>query len=113
MRLSDLIRSLEVFDKDLKVVYDFGYFRPHDLDSSRGDYSELALGYTEEGDITVKELLELLKGAIGRTYTGYKGGEFLMNEHTPVCIDNWGHWSETEIVAVQGSHRVTIITRRG
>ena len=57
-------------------------------------YPELAIGFdgaihdrdesTAREDITVAALLEILRGAVGKTFEGWKGGDFLMSEKTPL-----------------------------
>src|SRR6478672_109806 len=74
---------------EVQVYYDFGSLYPKELMSWRGIYRELAMNYTGlrgEPNTALKasEFLALLKGAIGTEYTGYKGGEFRMDKHTPV-----------------------------
>ncbi|MHA2181075.1 MAG: hypothetical protein ACXAAH_06610 [Promethearchaeota archaeon] len=92
-------------EEDLKVQYDFGYFQPDSIDSWRGSYDELALSYVDGIDINVKSLdlkkfIEILKEADGKTYMGYKGGDFTMNRETPVWVDNYSHSSETAVVGL-------------
>jgi len=78
--------------KDLPIVFDVEPYRPVNIDSWRGSYCELALKYAgnESGAFTVMEILRLLKSVIGRTLTGYKGGEYLMGKTTPVWVANYG-----------------------
>ena len=60
-----------------------------DLFSWRGDYSELCLEPTGCYHVILAEqLLCRLRGAIGMSFKGYKGGDFLMSEDTPV----WKGW---------------------
>jgi hypothetical protein len=102
------------------VCFDFGSAVPTSLDSWRGSYNELALGYKLSGydnnaehfsTITAKGLLAELKSAIGKTYTGWKGGEFTMNERTPVWVSHPGNASNTAIVGVLNEGwRLVILT---
>lgn len=59
---------------------------PH---SYRGHYSDLALPQVKE-PITIPAFLLLLKAALGNTYEGYKGGEFFMDERTPLWMAEYG-----------------------
>jgi len=34
--------------------------------------------------------------AVGSTFTGYKGGEYTMLDHTPVNIASWGEYGGDE-----------------
>jgi len=84
--------SSTIARKDLPVVFDVEPYRPVNIDSWRGSYNELALKYVgnKSRAFTVTELLGLLKSVIGRTLTGYKGGEYLMGKTTPVWVANYG-----------------------
>jgi hypothetical protein len=71
------------------VCYDFEYLYPTSIDSWRGSYSELALSFEGENNPPkADKFLEVLKDAVGKTFTGYKGGEFFMSRHTPVWVAN-------------------------
>lgn len=88
MRLGELIEYLENIDQHLVVKK--GFCNPH---SYRGHYEELAFQPTE--NITVGRMLEFAKSALGNTYTGYKGGNFKMDEYTDCYIANYGECGET------------------
>jgi len=69
------------------------------IGSYRGDYCDLAVGlgysgWEEEGcrgvAKTTHGLAALLSGAVGSTFTGYKGGEYRMSEWTEVRIADYG-----------------------
>ena len=94
------------------VYYDWASAVPSGLGSYRGYYEHLALGYTnEDGTMKVGELLALLKEAVGKTYTGWKGGQFKMTRKTPVWIGNSGHCSGTTIKDISNqTHAAIIIT---
>jgi hypothetical protein len=114
LSLGELIQELEkvgIYDsvgKPKHVCFDFGSALPTTLDSWRGSYDELALGYTLSGydgsasfeDSTAPVLLNELKSAIGKEYTGWKGGDYVMNEKTPLWVDNSGNANNTGIVGV-------------
>lgn len=123
LSLGELIEKLDatIDEKEDKCVsFDFGTAVPTTLDSWRGSYDELALGYkltgydnNEDhfGSITNKALIEELKSAIGKEFTGWKGREFVMDESTPVWVDNAGNSSNTAIVGVlDDGWRVVLIT---
>lgn len=112
LTLSQLIRALETANdsgKELYVCFDFGSAIPTDLDSSRGDYSHLALGYELTGydsrngrtdNAMAKELINYLKNSIRSTFEGWKGGFYTATKDTPVWVDNPGNWSNTAITGV-------------
>lgn len=103
--LGSLIQALSRIDaeEDAAVRFDFGYMHPTlDIGSYRGFYDHLALDYDRDGvDVTRKQLINLLEGAINKTYTGYKGGEYTMTRETPVWVDHYSDASGTAIVAVE------------
>ena len=97
---------------DESVVYDFGYLFPTEIDSWRGSYSELALDYKTDGNRkSLTDFCSMLKGAVGKEFTGYKGGEFIMNKNTPVWVSNYGESSNTAVIdVVDGGYQILIIT---
>ncbi|GAB3937263.1 hypothetical protein [Larkinella terrae] len=103
---------IELYKEEATVRYDFGYLFPTEIDSWRGSYDELALNYTEEGKETaITAFLELLKSAVGKTFEGYKGGDYVMNENTPVWVANYGNSGNTAIIDVLNQeHTVILIT---
>lgn len=106
--------------EDKEICYDFGTAIPTALDSYRGSYSELALGYKLTGydndaehlaEVKAKDLLQHLKDAIGKEYIGWKGGEYTMSENTPVWVANSGNAGSTAIVGIlNDGWRLIILT---
>ncbi|MCK5604415.1 hypothetical protein KAR91_21170 [Candidatus Pacearchaeota archaeon] len=88
MTLGELIVALESHDQDR--VIPLGFNNPH---SYRGYYDELAFEPAE--NVTVGAMLKDAKSALGKTFTGYKGGDYTMNEHTDVHLSFHGHCGET------------------
>lgn len=87
MKLGQLIALLEKFPES-KVVSE-GFHYPH---SWRGSYDELA--FEPLDNTTVGEMLAAAKSAVGETYEGWKGGDFVMTLDTRVNIDYVGCWSD-------------------
>lgn len=81
--LGDVIAWLEQQDSDLVVLDGFG--SPH---SDRGSYDELA--FKPMASARIGDMLAYARSAVSRTFTGYKGGDFTMDEGTPVYIGEWG-----------------------
>jgi len=113
--------GLEKNDGEIKDVhFDFGTAIPTDLASWRGSYNELALGYRLCGydnnnehfaDCKADKLLNHLKEAVGKEYTGWKGGDFFMNKNTPIWVANQGNSGNTAIVGVLDDEwRLVLIT---
>lgn len=108
MTLGECIKKLEEIKSDFNIEFDFGGISPTTLNSWRGRYDELALGFAggeySSGIVkTVGELLEEFKSAVGKTYSGWKGGDFVMTESTPVWVDNPGRCTYTYITDIRAS----------
>lgn len=92
--LGALIRLLDGLhkrdDDDMKVFFDFCGLSPSgELYSYRGIYAHLCLGATSsyvEPSCTVGSMLATLRDAIGKSFTGWKGGVFVMDETTPLWV---------------------------
>ena len=85
------------------VVFDFGSEVPTDVSSWRGIYAELAIEYasaSRKAEGNLKEFINILERAVGATFEGYKGGEFVMSRNTPVWVDNYGESNNTAVVGV-------------
>jgi murein DD-endopeptidase MepM/ murein hydrolase activator NlpD len=108
--LGELIAKLEAIpkktgDDEQDVVFSFGYMYPTGLSSWRGIYRELALEFTDErgGEKRPMKLgafIEMLKDAVGKTYEGYKGGDYVMGKGTPVWVAKYGDAGNTGVVDV-------------
>lgn len=75
------------------TVMDWEGAYPSRLSSYRGYYEYLRIGISgpyNEPMQTVKQLLAECRDAVGTTFFGYKGGEYLMTEKTEVYIDYYG-----------------------
>lgn len=97
MLLGELIKELEYLDPKLDLVVDVGgsIDEPH---SYRGYYCDLSFNPSNDTK-TVGEVLSLAKDALGKSYTGYKGGEYTMDKRTPIWYSNYGECGR-EIVGV-------------
>lgn len=110
--LGEFISELEKRPPEQSICFDFGGLIPTYVNSWRGVYAHLALGWENfyerrkrlrddktEGP-TVGEILADLKHAVGTTFQGYKGGEYEMSVRTPVWCDNYGTSTSTGIVGI-------------
>ena len=104
IKLEGIIEHVKVIEKDRPqyqdpdVMFDFEYLRPVCLSSWRGSYSELAIEFSGEGKwLKASEFLIMLKEAVGKTYEGYKGGDFVMGKATPVWVANYGNSGDTGV----------------
>lgn len=91
LSLGEFILKLEaIADKSKAIVFDFGPpYCSQLMDSWRGIYAELAIGYSDSAN-TVMEVLTEAYSAIGRSFTGWKGGDFVMSRQTPLWVANAG-----------------------
>lgn len=107
LKLGELIALLEKCEPKTKVSFDFVYFVPDcSIHSWRGSYDELALGYgpsslRDGDDPTVEKMLDILKGAVGKEFYGWKGGEYTMHLDTPLWVGNPRDAGHTAIVGVK------------
>ena len=83
MNLGSFIKSLEEISPDMSIRMDFSYDGPGKMDSYRGFYSHLSLMGTTD-NATVGSVLEDARSAMGSTFSGYKGGDYTMDENTPI-----------------------------
>jgi hypothetical protein len=81
--LHDLIVALAAADQT--YVPPIGFSDPH---SYRGYYEDLA--FSECRGVSVAEMLATASACVGRTFTGYKGGEYMMYGDTRVWIAPYG-----------------------
>lgn len=84
MTLGKLIKLLEGRQYDGQQVIGLGR-----LDSYRGHYCDLAFEPSMELR-SVRDLLNVCYSAMGRVFEGYKGGDYLMGENTPLWVASYG-----------------------
>jgi hypothetical protein len=124
LTLGELIDKFERISKRQKVrlddgrteayvQFDFEYFFPNSIDSWRGSYNELALGFIHadcgKDFITVRNFLRLLKETVGKTFEGWKGGQYKMERNTPVWVANPGNSGNTAVIDVLDDDYVVYI----
>lgn len=107
LNLGEIIAKLEkIFADgfgDAYITFDWGCAWPTGLDSYRGNYSQLCLEFSGEHrcHITVKGLLDKLKGKLGATVTGWKGGDYTVEEHQDVYVCCAGCTDDTRVIDIQ------------
>lgn len=110
MKLADWISTLEALPATANVEFDNGK-TPTRLCSWRGVYAELTLDSDGQAPpITVKKLLKDARAAVGKTFYGYKGGEYLMHEHTPVWADEYGDYACIGLMGARVEDGTVILT---
>lgn len=114
LTLGEFIKKLEEQPQDNEIMFDFVYFKPVGIHSYRGYYHQLAIGYTVDSDYQPKvgDILKLCKDAVGKCFTGYKGGDFLMTEKTPLWVSNFSEVGDTAIVDVIDAGWKSVIETR-
>lgn len=138
MTLGELIARVEPLaardqgkkdDDKATVDFDFGSALPTGLSSWRGSYAELAINYSFNGygymvgytknagstfdpkAPTAEQFLVMLKEAVGKSYTGWKGGDFVMGKTTPLWVSNDGDGDHTAVIGVlDKEYRIIIET---
>lgn len=85
LTLGQMIDKLTELPSDLPVQFDWNGGSPYAADSYRGYYSDLAFDWRDDGPpTTIQEFLGACRLALGATFEGYKGGDFVMDDHTPL-----------------------------
>lgn len=114
LNLGELLTALNDRPEAQIISFDFCNLVPNEVRSSRGDYSHLAVGFREIGvhHPTVGEFCDQLLECVGGQFEGYKGGLYVATLSTPIWVDNWGEWSQTQIIGVRGDACQTVILTR-
>ena len=88
----------------IPVRFDFCGLVPTSARSYRGYYDHLAFGWcdSDERDSldTVGKLRSNVSDAMGRTFEGYKGGDFVMHRGTPLWVAEYGRSDSTAVCGV-------------
>lgn len=87
MILGELIKALE--SADPTHVSRIGLVQPH---SYRGYYDQLA--FAPARDVSVADMLRSARSAVGKTFCGYKGGEFRMDLDAECYVATHGQCGE-------------------
>lgn len=149
LMLCEIISKLEnITNKELPIVFDDSDFVPTAIGSWRGSYRELAICYeggnsfnTDEIEYEdfeyghsykqqstelpkkpkAQDLLDMLKLCLGKSFTGYKGGNFEMGKSTPLWVANYGTsngyksnddcWTQAVVDIQENNKNVVIVTK--
>jgi len=107
--LGEIIDLLSKRDLDDLVRFAFVGLTPRKCLSYRGYYEDLAIGFTEEGVLTVREFLQDLQMAVGGLFAGYKGGQYRMTRKSRVWVANYGLTSDTAITGIEDCGSPTLL----
>lgn len=102
--LGQLIDALKTASPTGSVRFDWCDLHPAGLASYRGYYEDLAIGFMCEKwtpIVTVSDFLLECQSAIGKTFEGYKGGDFEMDRDTVLWVANYGSSTGWAIVGVK------------
>jgi hypothetical protein len=99
LTLGQFIFLLERANPEAEVQYDFCGYTPSTFDSYRGFYEQLALGVST-GTVRVRHILSRANECLGKTFQGYKGGDYTMADTTPLWVANYRECHDTAIVGV-------------
>lgn len=104
LSLGGLIFSFKEYPQDYNVVTLEGKTLGETI-SYRGYYNEIAIEPIEADVLhrSVFEVLKTLQESVGKTFEGYKGGEYTMDESTPIWVASYG-CSGKEVIATQVIH---------
>ena len=107
--LGKMIEALHDVPGGIPVQFADGSYpsRPH---SYRGYYSDLSFGASEE-PVTASDFLRRCRSAVGETYEGYKGGDFIMGHDTPLWAAPWGCTGDAIVDVVPSDDRVLLVTK--
>jgi hypothetical protein len=100
MTLGAFIAALDEAPSDSWILIDVLGLVPKELDSYRGYYDHLALGFSTDGHQTTAAVLADAKAAMGRCFQGYKGGDYYMNEDTPIWVASYGKSGGLRVVGI-------------
>ncbi len=107
--LGEIILLLKAQPPDNIVKLDFCGDNPYGVGSYRGYYEDLALEYSlNKPEIKVANLLKEFEFAVGRTFEGYKGGDFIMDTKTLVWVAQYGDCGRM-LINITSKDNVTII----
>lgn len=111
LTLGGLISCLQGMRGDWFITFDNGP-SPGMIHSYRGYYEDLAIEPSEK-KITVEEFLKAAKIALGQTFEGYKGGDYLATDRTPLWCSEYGRADGRAIMnAVSANGRALLYTRQ-
>lgn len=101
LTLGGLIKTLQGYPDCASVVLSGGRGVPGTFMSYRGYYSDLALDAYPQGYVRCDVFLKQCTDALLTEFTGYKGGEFVMNKDTLLWVAEYGVASGVGIVGIE------------
>ena len=110
--LGMLIKDLEPYKEEfLDVEFEDGS-KPVEFDSWRGSYCELMLTYSNKSKMDSYDFYRLAFNTNGSMFTGYKGGDFIMDLNCPIHQDKYGGASGDKVIGIEKrGNKLVILTR--
>lgn len=109
LTLGDAITRLSQLAAEGPIKFDWNHRAPGEAHSYRGYYSDLAFDDCDKA--TVGDWLNECRGALGKTFEGYKGGDFLMAENTPLWSAQYGCTGRAIMGLTQVDNWTIILTK--
>ncbi len=111
MNIKQLLDKLDILIYEDNVGPIYGVSR--EFNSYRGYYECLAMAPNETRSMSICEFYNVLADQIGKTYTGYKGGEYKMTESTEFYCANYGECgnSVAGVEPYKGGIRLVLLDR--
>lgn len=103
---ADLLESLPA---DTVVKFSNGTY-PSEPESYRGYYSDLSFPPSDE-EMRAGALAKLAREAIGKTFEGYKGGDFIMHAKTPLWAAHYGECGPAIVSTVRDAGTLFLVTK--
>jgi hypothetical protein len=112
MTLGEFIEALKKLDRGAYICFDFAGLRVGEIHSYRGYYSHLATDPTRGPFLDrVGAVIDAYKACLGKTFMGYKGGDFKMDEDTPLWVATYGDSGGSRIVGIDASKDCRIVIK--
>lgn len=100
MTIGEFLECLKTLPPKLEV----SNVNLEDYGSDRGDYYEFYIGEGCNSVCVVKDIIDLIENKVlNKTFTGYKGGDFTMDENSEIRLGMYG-CSGSEIGGILLTH---------
>ena len=110
LTLGQAISMLSKLPQDTSVIYDFNNKSPKGPHSFRGHYSDLAFEWSGD-EVTIRDFVSELNASWGKTFTGYKGGDFIMDAETPLWAAEYGECGRAIIGILKHKNEIILTTK--
>jgi hypothetical protein len=107
--LGKLIAAIKDVPGDTPVVFDDGEEGPCFPHSYRGYYSDLA--FSDGKGATVDQLRKDCLESLGKTFEGYKGGDYTMHKDTPLWRAAYGCCGRAVVDIRSEPNKLVLVTK--